>query len=191
MNPKIDRLLNHTKNWQEEMTAIRNIVLECDLNEELKWRLPCYTNDDKNIVIIQGFKNYCALMFFKGALLKDSKKLLEAPGNSQAARQIRFTNTKEVTKLKSTIKSYIKEAIKLEKEGLKVELKETKDFEVPAEFQNKLDKMPKLKKAFESLTPGRQRQYLYFFSSAKQSATRESRVQNSLKLILSGKGLKD
>lgn len=191
MNPKIDRFLNHRKTWQKEMMAIREIILDVGLEEELKWRLPCYTFEEKNIVIIQGFKSYCALLFFKGALLKDPKELLEAPGKSQAARQIRFTNVQEVLKLKSTIKSYLKEAIKIEQAGLKVELKETKDYEVPEEFQKKLNKMPKLKAAFEALTPGRQRGYLHYFSAAKQSKTREARIEKYLQNILDGKGLND
>lgn len=191
MNPKIDRFINHAKTWQEEMATIRSIVLGCGLTEELKWRLPCYTLEGDNIVIIQGFKEYCALMFFKGALLKDSKKILKAPGNSQAARQIRFKNTKEVEKLKSVIKSYIKEAIKIEKSGEKVTLKKTEDFKVPKEFQDKLNKDPKLKTAFYALTPGRQRAYLYYFSGAKQSKTIEARVEKCMPLILKGQGLKD
>lgn len=191
MNPKIDRLLNHAKTWQEEMKTLRKIVLECGLTEELKWRLPCYTFEDNNIVIIQGFKEYCALMFFKGALLKDPKSVLSRPGSSQAARQIRFTNTQEIMKMKSILKTYIKEAIRIEKSGLRVELKKTEDFEVPEEFQKKLDKDPRLKKAFETLTPGRQRAYLLYFSAAKQSKTRESRIEKYLKQILNGKGLND
>lgn len=173
------------------MKELRAIALDCGLTEELKWRLPCYTFEEANIVIIQGFKEYCALMFFKGALLKDTKKILKAPGSSQAARQARFTNVKEIAKLKSTLKSYIKEAIKAEKAGLKVELKETKDFEVPEEFQKKLDGSAKLKAAFEKLTPGRQRGYLFYFSGAKQSKTRESRIEKCMPQILKGKGLND
>lgn len=190
-NQKIDRFLNHAKKWQVEMKKLRAIILDCGLTEELKWRLPCYMFQESNIVIIQEFKNYCALMFFKGALLKDSKKILVPPGNSQAARQIRFTNPEEVSKLKTLIKSYVKEAIKVEKAGLKVELKKTKDFNLPEEFQKRLDKNSKLKAAFEALTPGRQRAYLYYFSAAKQSTTRERRVEKSMPQILNGKGLND
>lgn len=190
-NPKIDRYLKHVKNWQEEMEELRGIVLDCGLTEELKWRLPCYTFEESNVVIIQGFKDYCALMFFKGALLKDSKKILKAPGSSQAARQLRFTSVKDIQKMRSTIKSYIQEAIKIEKAGLKVELKKTSDFKVPEEFQTKLNEMPKLKTAFQNLTPGRQRAYLFYFSGAKQSKTRESRIEKCMKQILSGKGLND
>lgn len=191
MNPKIDRLINHAKKWKEEMSLIREIALETGLTEELKWRLPCYTLNDSNVAIIQPFKEYCAIMFFKGALLKDTKKLLKTPGTSQAVRQLRFEDLAQVQKQKAIIKSYIKEAIKLDKSGAKVELKETKDFDVPAEFQAKLDKNAKLKKAFASLTPGRQRAYLYFFGSAKQTATREARVKKFEKQILAGKGMND
>lgn len=191
MNPKIDKFLNQAKSWKEEMKTLREVILETGLNEDLKWRLPCYTIDDSNIVIIQPFKNYFAVMFFKGALLKDPKKILIPPGNSQAARQIRFTSAQEVVKMKSTIKSYIKEAIKIDQAGLKVELKKTEDYEVPEEFQKQLDKNKKLAKAFEALTPGRQKGYLYFFSSAKQSATREARVEKCKQQILDGKGLKE
>lgn len=190
-NPKIDTFLEQEKNWQEEMALIRKIILECGLSEELKWRLPCYMHDESNIVIIQGFKEYCAVMFFKGALLKDTKGILVSPGNSQAARQLRFTNTKEIIKLKSVLKSYIKEAIKVEKSGLKVTLKKTEDYKIPREFQNKLDKNSKLKAAFNALTPGRQRAYLFYFSEAKQSKTIEARVEKCIKQIIDGKGLKD
>lgn len=173
------------------MTLLREIILGCGLTEELKWRLPCYTANENNIVIIQPFKKYFAVMFFQGALLKDTKKILVVPGKSQAIRQIRFNDAEEVQKMRSTIQAYIKEAIKLGKAGEKVKLKETKDFEVPEEFQKQLNKNKKLKAAFEALTPGRQRGYLFYFSSAKQSATREARVEKCSKLILAGKGLTD
>jgi len=191
MNAKVDQYLKKEKKWQEIMHILREVALDSGLTEELKWRQPCYTYSGHNIVIIQGFKEYCALMFFKGALLKDAKKILEAPGSAQAARQARFSTVTETKKLKSTLKSYIKEAMKIEDAGLKVEFKETKDFTVPAEFQKKLDKSAKLKKAFNALTPGRQRGYLYFISSAKQSATREARVEKCIPQILEGKGLND
>lgn len=191
MNPKVDRLINHAKTWKEEMTIIRKIVLECGLEEDLKWRLPCYMLESKNVVIIQPFKHYCALMFFKGALLKDSKNLLETPGKSQSVRQLRFTNFAELTKAKVIIKSYVKEAIKIEKSGKEVKFKKTKDFDIIPEFKVKLSKNKKLKTAFESLTPGRQRAYLYFFGSAKQAATRKSRVAKFEKKILAGKGMND
>lgn len=191
MNKKIDQFVEKAKKWQDEIKLFREIALECGLEEELKWRLPCYMLEENNVVIIQPFKEYCALMFFKGALLKDSKKLLKTPGTSQSVRQIRVTNITEAKKLKATIKSYVKEAIKIEKSGEKVELKKTSDFKVPAEFKTKLDKMPKLKTAFNALTPGRQRAYLYFFSSAKQATTRESRVEKYIPQILKGKGMND
>lgn len=173
------------------MEIMREIALECGLSEVTKWRLPCFTMYDKNIAILQPFKEYCAIMFFKGALLKDTKKLLKTPGTSQAIRQLRFTNAKEVTKSKAVIKAYLKEAIKLEESGEKVKLKKTSEFKVPAEFRKKMDSMPKLKTAFQALTPGRQRAYLYFFSSAKQSTTRESRVEKWIPQILKGKGMND
>lgn len=191
MNTKIDTFVTKANKWQDEIKLFREIALECGLDEDLKWRLPCYTMEGHNVVIIQPFKEYCALMFFKGALLKDSKKLLKTPGTSQSVRQIRVTNITEAKKLKSTIKSYIKEAIKIEESGEKVELKKTSDFKVPAEFQKKLDGSAKLKAAFKGLTPGRQRAYLYFFSSAKQSTTRESRVEKWIPQILKGKGMND
>lgn len=180
-----------TKKWQDELKLMEAIALECGLKKEIKWRLPCFTLEDSNIAILQPFKEYCAIMFFKGALLKDTKKLLKTPGTSQAVRQLRFTNLAEVTKSKALIKSYIKEAIKVEKSGEEVKLKKTSDFKVPAEFKKKLDEMPKLKTAFNALTPGRQRAYLYFFSSAKQASTRESRVAKYIPQILKGKGMND
>lgn len=191
MNTKVDKFLSQAKKWQEEIKLFREIALECGLEEELKWRLPCYVLEGDNVVIIQPFKEYCALMFFKGALLKDTKKILKTPGTSQSVRQIRVTNIQEAKKLRATIKSYVKEAIKIEKSGEKVKLKKTSEFKVPAEFKTKLESMPKLKTAFNSLTPGRQRAYLYFFSSAKQAATRESRVEKYIPQILKGKGMND
>lgn len=191
MNTKIDKFVTSAKKWQEEIKLFREIALECGLDEELKWRIPCYTLEDKNVAIIQPFKEYCALMFFKGALLKDAKKLLKTPGTSQSVRQIRVANITEAKKLKTTIKAYLKEAIKIEKSGEKVELKKTSDFKMPAEFKKKLDDSAKLKAAFKALTPGRQRAYLYFFSSAKQSSTRESRVEKYIPQILKGKGMND
>ena len=180
-----------TKKWQEETKLMSEIALECGLTEQTKWRLPCFTMEDKNVAILQPFKEYCAIMFFKGALLKDSKKLLKTPGTSQSVRQLRFTSHEEVKKSKAIIKSYIKEAIKIEKSGEKVELKKTSEFKIPVEFKKKLDEMPKLKASFKALTPGRQRAYLYFFSSAKQPKTREERVTKWIPQILKGKGLND
>jgi uncharacterized protein YdeI (YjbR/CyaY-like superfamily) len=192
MNPKVDWFFNKDTKWQEEFQTLRTVILDCNLVEELKWGQPCYTYEKNNIVLIHGFKDYCALLFFKGALLKDKKKILiQQTENVQAARQIRFTSLQEIQKLKKTIESYIYEAIKVEESGLKVELKKTKDFAMPEEFQKKLDKNRALKKAFESLTPGRQRGYLLYFSSAKQVKTREARIEKYQKQILAGKGLED
>lgn len=177
--------------WEKETEELRKIILKHGLTEETKWRLPCFTLEGQNVLIIQPFKNYFAIMFFKGALLKDPKRLLKTPGVSQVVRQLRFTDIKEVTKLKPVINAYIKEAIKLQKTGKKVVLKKTEEFPVPEEFKKRLAKNKLLKKAFEALTPGRQRQYLFYFSSAKQSATREARVEKYTKQILCGKGMND
>lgn len=191
MNPKVDFYFNKIK-WQEELEQLRMIVLDCGLNEELKWGVPCYTFHKSNIVLIHVFKEYCALLFFKGALLNDDKNILvQQTKNVQAARQIRFTNVKEIVRLKKTLKNYIFEAIEVEKAGLKVKLKKTKEFDIPEEFQNKLNELSVLKKAFYTLTPGRQRGYLLYFSSAKQSKTRIARIEKYMKHILNGKGLDD
>lgn len=192
MNPKVDWFFTKAKAWQDEYDRLRMIALGCGLTEELKWGCPCYTFEDSNIVLIHGFKEYCAFLFFKGALLKDPKGILiQQTENVQAARQIRFTNIEEIVKLESTLKAYIKEAIKVEKAGLKVPLKKASEFSMPEEFKNVLDATPKLKKAFYALTPGRQRGYLLYFSAAKQPKTRESRVEKYVKKILDGKGLED
>ncbi len=192
MNPKVDEFLNNAKKWQAEMQKLRAIVLECDLTEELKWSVPCYTFQKTNVVLIHGFKEYCALLFFKGALLKDANGILiQQTENVQAGRQIRFTNLQEITRLKSILKAYISEAIDVEKSGLKVDFKKTTEFNIPEEFQDKLKENPDLKAAFEALTPGRQRAYLLHFSAPKQSKTRVSRVEKSLQDILNGKGLND
>lgn len=192
INPKVDWYFVKNKNWQKEIETLRSVVLSCGLTEELKWGVPCYTFNESNIVLIHVFKEYCALLFFKGALLKDSKKILiQQTENVQAARQIRFTDIKEVVKMKAVIKSYIKEAIEVEKAGLKVPMKKTKEFKMPEEFKNKLTKTPTLKKAFYALTPGRQRGYLLYFSSAKQVATREARIEKCVQKIFDGKGLDD
>lgn len=189
MNRKVDVFLSKEKKWQEEFEKLRTIVLECNLTEELKWGQPCYTFENKNIVLIHGFKEYCALLFFKGVLLKDAKGILiQQTQNVQAGRQIRFTNVREIMKMKTVLKSYIHEAIEVEKAGLKVELKKTTEFEMPAEFQIRLDKSAALKKAFLALTPGRQRAYVLYFSGAKQSKTREARVEKCVPVILKGKG---
>ena len=171
---------------------MRRIALECGLTEELKWGKPCYTFQNTNIVLIHGFKGYCALLFFKGALLKDAKGILiQQTENVQAARQIRFTNVREIVEMEPVLKAYIREAIEVEKAGLEVKYKRTSDFEIPNEFQKKLDEIPALKDAFEALTPGRQRGYILYFSAAKQSKTRESRVEKCMQQILNGKGLDD
>jgi len=192
MNPKVDFYFSKAKKWQEEIEKLRIVVLDCGLTEELKWGVPCYTFQKSNIVLIHVFKDYCALLFFKGALLNDANGILvQQTKNVQAARQIRFTNVREVVKLKSVLKAYIHEAIEVEKAGLKVPFKKTKEFDIPEEFQNKLNKTPALKKAFNALTPGRQRAYLLYFSAPKQSKTRETRIEKSMQQILNGKGLND
>jgi uncharacterized protein YdeI (YjbR/CyaY-like superfamily) len=191
-NPKVDGYLKRAKKWQAETEELRTIILGCPLTEDMKWGKPCYTLEKKNIVLIQGFKDYCALLFFKGALLKDAAGLLVKPGeNTQAGRQMRFTNVREIARRKPLLKAYLDEAIAVEKAGLKVKLKKTTDFALPEELQAKFDEMPALKTAFEALTPGRQRAYLLYFSAAKQSKTRESRVEKCVPQILKGKGLND
>jgi uncharacterized protein YdeI (YjbR/CyaY-like superfamily) len=192
MNPTVDFYFNKEKKWHEEVVKLRTVVLDCGLSEELKWGNPCYTFEKSNIVLIHVFKEYCALLFFKGALLSDPDGILiQQTKNVQAARQIRFTNTREITKLKNSIKAYIYEAIAVEKAGLKVTLKKTSEFTMPEEFKKKLKEMPALKAAFEALTPGRQRAYKLHFSTPKQSKTREARVGKYIPQILDGKGLND
>ena len=192
MNPKVDWYFIKAKKWQEEIEKLRTIALDCGLTEELKWGCPCYTFQKSNIVLIHVFKDYCAYLFFKGALLKDTNGILiQQTENVQSARQTRFTNIKEIVKLQRVLKAYIYEAMEVEKAGLKVELKKTSDYKIPEEFQNKLDENPALKTAFNLLTPGRQRGYIYYFSQPKQSKTRESRVEKYIKQILSGKGFDD
>ena len=192
MNPKVNFYFNKAKNWQEELEQLRTIVLDCGLTEELKWGVPCYTNGKSNIVLIHVFKEYCALLFFKGALLNDpSGILIQQTKNVQVARQIRFTNVREIARKKPILKAYIHEAIEVEKAGLKVPVKKTSEFTISEEFKNKLDKTPALRTAFNALTPGRQRAYLLYFSQPKQSKTRESRIQKSMPQILKGKGLND
>ncbi len=192
MNPKVDWYFNKAGKWQKEIEKLRAIVLDCGLTEELKWGCPCYRAGKSNIVLIHVFKDYCALLFFKGSLLKDpSSILIQQTKNVQAARQIRFTNVREIGEMQPILKAYIYEAVEVEKAGLKVELKKTAEYEVPEEFQKKLDKSPKLKAAFKALTPGRQRGYIFYFSQPKQSKTRESRIEKYTEQILSGKGLDD
>lgn len=192
MNPKVDFYFEENEQWQKEIRKLRSIILDCGLTETLKWGCPCYTYQNKNVVLIHVFKEYCAILFFKGALLSDTHGLLiQQSENVQAARQLRFTNLKQVNSQEAFIKAYVYEAIEVEKAGLQVKMKTTSDFKVPEEFRQKLDKMPALKKAFEALTPGRQRGYLFYFSQAKQSKTREARVEKYIKQILAGKGLDD
>ena len=192
MNPKVDWFFAKETQWQKEYEKLRKIILDCGLVEELKWGCPCYTFENTNIVLIHGFKEYCALLFFKGALLNDPNGILiQQTKNVQSARQIRFTNTKEIVKMEKILKAYVYEAIEVERAGLKVKLKKTSEFKVPEEFQKRLDKSTALKKAFDTLTPGRQRAYIFYFSQAKQSKTREARVEKYIKQILNGKGLDD
>jgi uncharacterized protein YdeI (YjbR/CyaY-like superfamily) len=191
-NPKVDWFFDKATQWQKEYEKLRMIILECGLTEELKWGCPCYQFENKNIVLIHGFKEYCALLFFKGALLADPDGILiQQTENVQSARQIRFTSAKQIVKMERILKAYVYEAIEVERAGLQVKLKKTKDFKIPEEFQSKLDKMPSLKKAFDALTPGRQRAYIFHFSQAKQSKTRMARVEKYIPQILKGKGLDD
>ena len=192
MNPKVDVFLSKAEKWREEFEKLRMIILDCQLTEELKWGVPCYTFEKRNLVLMHGFKEYCALLFVKGALLNDARGILiTQTDNTQAARQIRFTNVREIVEMEPILKAYIYEAIEVEKAGLKVNYKKTTEFIIPEEFQNKLDEIPALKTAFEALTPGRQRAYLLYFSAPKQSRTRESRVEKYMQQILNGKGLND
>ena len=189
MNPNVDFYFSKDR-WQNELEQLRRIVLDCELIEELKWGVPCYTLEKSNIVLIHVFKAYCALLFFKGALLNDTNGvLIQQTENVQSARQIRFTNIREITEMESILKAYIYEAIEVEKAGLKVELKKPAEFKISEEFQNKLNDIPDLKTAFYALTPGRQRAYLLHFSAPKQSKTREARVEKCMPDILNGKGL--
>ena len=192
MNPKVDWFFSKDTKWQKEYEKLRTIILDCGLIEELKWGCPCYTFENTNIVLIHGFKEYCALLFFKGALLNDPDGILiQQTKNVQSARQVRFTTIKEIVKMEKILKAYVYEAIEVERAGLKVRLKKTSDFKVPEEFQKKLNKTPALKTAFYALTPGRQRAYIFYFSQPKLSKTREVRVEKYMKQILSGKGLND
>lgn len=191
-NPIVDFYFNKASKWQAEVEQLRLILLDCPLHEELKWGCPCYTLGKNNVVLIHAFKDYCALLFFKGALLKDTEGILiQQTKNVQSSRQIRFTSLQQIQELEATIKAYVYEAIEVEKVGLKVTLKKISDYEVPEEFQKQLDKNVKLKAAFNALTPGRQRAYLFHFSEAKQSKTRESRIEKYIPHILKGKGMND
>ncbi len=193
MNSKVDAFLKEEEKWREEFKELRRIILSCQgLTEELKWGKPCYTIEGSNVVLIHGFKEYCAILFIKGALLKDAKGILiQQTENVQAARQVRFINAREIVKMKNILKVYIEEAIKAEKAGLQITYKKTSEFDMPEEFRKKLREMPALKTAFEALTPGRQRGYLLYFSGAKQSQTREARIEKCVDQILDGKGLND
>jgi Uncharacterized protein conserved in bacteria len=191
-NPKIDPYFNKLKQWKAEFELLREIVLDCGLTEDFKWMHPCYTFDDKNIVLIHGFKDYCALLFHKGALLKDPHGILiQQTENVQAARQIRFTSVQQIDELQLILKTYIDEAIAVEKAGLQIEFKKNTEYAIPEELQNKFDEIPELKSSFEALTPGRQRAYLLHFSGAKQAKTREARIEKYIPHILNGKGLDD
>jgi len=192
MNPKVDFFFKKAEKWQEEFKKLRTVILDCGLTEELKWGVPCYTFQKSNIVLIHGFKEYCAILFVKGALLKDAKGvLIQQTENVQSARQIRFTNVREIVKMETILKAYIKEAIEVEKAGSKVDFKKTSEFKIPVEFQNKLDENLALREAFYALTPGRQRAYIFYFSQPKLSRTREARVEKCIDLILDGMGLND
>ncbi|MFB9844487.1 YdeI/OmpD-associated family protein [Mucilaginibacter ginsenosidivorans] len=192
MNQKVDWFFNKASQWQQAYEKLRMIILDCELTEELKWGQPCYTLGKSNIVLIHGFKEYCALLFFKGALMNDPDVILiQQTENVQGPRQVRFTSLLEIVEQEDVLKAYIFEAIRIEKAGLKVELKKTSDFAVPDEFKYKLDHIPALKAAFEALTPGRQRGYLFYFSQPKRSETRQARVEKYIPQILSGKGLDD
>ena len=192
LNPKVDAFLSRSEKWREEFETLREIALDCELVEDLKWGVPCYTVKSKNVVLIHGFKEYCALLFVKGALLKDAEKLLiQQTDNVQAARQIRFTHVEEIAENKTKIKAYIQEAIEIEKAGLKVDTKKNIELTIPEELQKTFNEVPGLETAFKSLTPGRQRAYVLHFSQAKQAKTREARVQKYVQHILNGKGLND
>jgi len=192
MNPKVDFYFKKAEKWQEELEQLRTLVLDCGLTEELKWGVPCYTFQKSNIVLIHAFNEYCALLFVKGALLKDANGILiQQTENTQATRQIRFTDVREIVEMKAILKAYVYEAVDMEKAGLKVNFKKTTEFITPEEFQNKLDEIPALKTAFDELTPGRQRAYILYFSAPKQSKTRKERVEKCMRQILIGKGLND
>jgi len=192
MNPKVEDYIQANEKWRPALQELRTIVLACELTEELKWRIPCYTHGGANIVLISALKQCCTLSFTKGALLKDPRKILEKPGkNTRAARLIRFTSVSEITQIKSDLISYVQEAIQLEESGLKVDLNKESQLDLPQELQDKFDESPLLQAAFEALTPGRQRGYLLFFSSAKQSATRSNRIEKYRQRIHDGKGMND
>ncbi len=191
-NPKVDGFLSKTKKWQEELSKLRTILLDSGLTEDLKWGQPCYTIEGKNVIIIHGFKEYCAMLFVKGVLMDDPKGILiQQTENVQAGRQIRFTSAQEIVELELILKKYIENAIAVEKAGLKVPLKKTEEFSTPEELTNQFEQTPGLQEAFEALTPGRQRAYLLFFAAPKQAKTRVARIEKYVPLVLKGKGLND
>lgn len=191
-NPKVDEFLKNAGRWREEFEELRRIVLDCRLTEELKWGVPCYTLNGKNVLLIHGFKDYCALLFVKGALLRDDRKILfQQTENVQAGRQIRFASVQEIVAMEAIIKAYIQEAVEAEKAGLEVSFKKSAEFAIPLELFSKFEEVPALKPAFEALTPGRQRAYILHFSEPKQSKTRTSRIEKCMRPILDGKGLND
>lgn len=192
MNPKVDAFLDGSEKWQKEMKILRKIVLDCNLTEELKWGVPCYTVNKNNVVLIHAFKEYCALLFIKGSLLSDSHSILiQQTENVQAGRQVRFTHIDQITEQEAILKAYIFEAVEIEKAGMKVVFKKTSDYQLPEELTTKFNEIPQFKTAFEALTPGRQRAYIFYFSQAKQAKTRETRIENCIPKILMGKGLND
>jgi len=191
-NPHVTELIKNESRWSKEFEALRNIILETGLSEEFKWEQPTYALGDANICLIHGFKKFCAILFFKGSLMEDPRDILvQQTENVQVGRQIRFTNLAEIEDMKSTIKQYVEEAIRVEKSGIKAEYKQTKDYKVPEELQEMFEEMPAFKEAFEKLTPGRQRGYLLFFAAAKQSDTRKSRIEKNIDKIMDGYGLMD
>lgn len=192
MNPKVDAFLDGSEKWQKEMKKLRKIVLNCNLTEELKWGVPCYTVNKNNVVLIHAFKEYCALLFIKGSLLSDSHSILiQQTENVQAGRQVRFTHIDQITEQEAILKAYIFEAVEIEKAGMKVVFKKTSDYQLPEELTTKFNEIPQFKTAFEALTPGRQRAYIFYFSQARQAKTRETRIENCIPKILMGKGLND
>jgi uncharacterized protein YdeI (YjbR/CyaY-like superfamily) len=192
MNPKVDAYFSNAKKWRKELQKLRRILLDCQLTEELKWGKPCYAFEKRNMIIILSLKEHCVLLFFKGALLKDPNGILIKAGkNTEAGRQMRFTDIREIVEMETVLKAYIHEAIEVEKAGLKVNFKKITELKIPEEFQKKLDEIPALKTAFDALTPGRQRGYIFYFSAPKQCKTRESRVEKCMQQILDGKGLND
>jgi uncharacterized protein YdeI (YjbR/CyaY-like superfamily) len=192
MNPKVDEFLSKTPKWREEFEKLREILLDCELTEKLKWGVPCYTFQKNNIALIHGFKEYCAILFVKGALLRDAHGILvQQTENVQAGRQVRFTNAGEIAAMEAVLKDYVREAVEVEKAGLEVNFKKNTEFTVPEELQSKFEENPALKTAFEALTPGRQRAYLLYFSEPKQSKTRQARIEKYTQQILAGKGLQD